>query len=113
MPVVVRIFRCCVSEGVPRRSFIVALFVGTVLNLINQGDVLLAGGPLDVTKLRLTFAAPYCVATCGAVFYRLSVAGRAGAAGQAGNPASAAASQGAQSVLPAALAGPVSSCDQS
>ncbi len=31
----------CMSEGVPRRSFVVALIVGTILNLINHGDALL------------------------------------------------------------------------
>ena len=61
----------CISDGVPRRSFIVALVVGTILNLINQGDALLSGGPLDWTKIVLTFAVPYCVATYGAVSYRL------------------------------------------
>ena len=33
--------RCATSDGVPRRSLYVALIVGTVLNLINQGDALL------------------------------------------------------------------------
>jgi hypothetical protein len=63
---------CCVSDGIPRRSFLVALIVGTILNLINQGDALLGGGHLNVAKLVLTFAVPYCVATYGAVSYRLS-----------------------------------------
>jgi hypothetical protein len=58
---------------VPRRSFIVALIVGVILNLINQGDALFAGGRLNFTKLILTFAVPYCVATYGAVSYRLSM----------------------------------------
>jgi hypothetical protein len=61
----------CVSDGVPRRSFAVALIVGTILNLINQGDALLSGAELNVTKIILTFAVPYCVATYGAVSYRL------------------------------------------
>src|SRR5438034_7927379 len=65
------IFGYCVSEGVPRRSFAVALIVGTILNLINQGDALLSGARLDFTKIILTFAVPYCVATYGAVSYRL------------------------------------------
>ncbi len=69
----VTICRCCLSGGVPRRSFFVALIVGTVLNLINQGDALLGGEPLNVTKIILTFAVPYCVATYGAVSYRMSV----------------------------------------
>jgi hypothetical protein len=61
-----------VSDGVPRRSFIVALIVGTILNLINQGDALFEGGRLNVTKVILTFAVPYCVATYGAVSYRMN-----------------------------------------
>jgi len=66
------ICRCCVSDGVPRRSFIVALIVGAILNLINQGDTLFGGSQLNWTKLILTFAVPYCVATYGAVSFRLS-----------------------------------------
>src|SRR5438132_14197968 len=64
----------CVSGGVPSRSFAVALIVGTILNLINQGDALLSGADLDFTKIILTFAVPYCVATYGAVSYRLRAA---------------------------------------
>ena len=55
----------------PRRSLAVAALVGTLLNLINQGDALLAGAPLDWLKIALTFAVPYCVATYGAVSYRM------------------------------------------
>jgi hypothetical protein len=65
------ICRYCVSDGVPRRSLLVALIVGTVLNLVNQGDALFGGGKLDLTKIVLTFAVPYCVATYGAVSFRL------------------------------------------
>ena len=68
----VTICRCCVSEGVPRRSFYVALIVGTVLNAINQGDAVLGNGSVDWVKLSLTFAVPYCVATYGAVSIRLN-----------------------------------------
>lgn len=49
-----------------RRSLGVALIVGTLLNAINQGDVLLAGGELSVIKMVLTYAVPFCVATYGA-----------------------------------------------
>ena len=56
----------------PRRSLVVALIVGTVLNLINQGDALFGGGHLNLTKIILTFVVPYCVATYGAVSYRMS-----------------------------------------
>lgn len=73
------ICRCCVDDGVPRRSLAVALVVGTLLNLINQGDALLAGEELDLVKIGLTFVVPYCVATYGAASLRLRTlrAGRA------------------------------------
>ena len=66
-----RIWLCCISDGVPKRSLVVALIVGTILNLINQGDALVVGARLDLTKLILTFVVPYAVATYGAVSYRL------------------------------------------
>ena len=47
------------------------LIVGTILNLINQGDAMLAGLPLDIVKLLLTYLVPYLVSTYGAVSYRL------------------------------------------
>ncbi len=75
----------CISEGVPKRSMLVAIVVGTVLNLINQGDALLRDGHIDLIKAALTFAVPYCVATYGAVSYRLRVE-----AGQARNAVRAA-----------------------
>ena len=60
-----------VSGGVPRRSLWVALIVGTILNLINQGDRLFSGQSLDLTKLALTYLVPYFVSTYGAVSFRL------------------------------------------
>jgi hypothetical protein len=65
------ILRLCFSEGIPKRSVLVAVVVGTILNLINQGDALFRGGHVDLLKLALTYAVPYCVATYGAVSYRL------------------------------------------
>ena len=68
------ICRCCISDGVPRRSLAVSLIVGTILNLINQGDVLFGMADLNLVKLILTYAVPYCVCTYGAVSYRMSIA---------------------------------------
>ena len=62
------------SEGVPQRSLWVALVVGTILNLINQGDSLLTGQRLDFTKIALTYVVPYFVSTYGAVSFRLHAA---------------------------------------
>jgi hypothetical protein len=69
------------SEGVPQRSLWVAVIVGTILNLINQGDTLLSGQHLDVAKLALTYAVPYFVSTYGAVSFRLHAAQRGRGAG--------------------------------
>lgn len=68
-----KIGKYCVSDGVPQRSFGVALIVGTILNVINQGDALLGESRVNFFKLVLTFAVPYCVATYGAVAYRLNM----------------------------------------
>jgi len=68
------IWRYAFSDGVPRRSLLVALIVGTILNLINQGDALFAGTALDPVKLLLTYMVPYCVSTYGAVSFRLHAA---------------------------------------
>ena len=51
----------------------VAVIIGTILNLINQGDALFQGEHLNLLKIALTYAVPYCVATYGAVSYRLSL----------------------------------------
>ncbi len=62
------------SDGVPSRSLLVALIVGSVLNLINQGDRLVTGQPPDVLKLALTYCVPYLVSTYGAVSFHLYAA---------------------------------------
>jgi hypothetical protein len=65
------IWQCIIAPGVPRRSLAAAVVVGTLLNLINQGDALFSGRRLDRLKLALTYIVPYCVATYGAVAFRL------------------------------------------
>ena len=48
-----------------RRSLVVAIVVGTALNLINQGAELLSGqGPM-LWKLGLTYVVPFLVASYG------------------------------------------------
>ena len=59
------------ERGIVRRSLILAVIVGTILNLINQGDALAAGMHLVAWKIALTYCVPYCVATYGAVTARL------------------------------------------
>jgi hypothetical protein len=60
-----QICRYCVPDRVPKGSFFLALIVGTVLNLIKQGKILIGGGKLNLIR----FSCPmqyYCVATYGA-----------------------------------------------
>jgi hypothetical protein len=61
------------ERGIVRRSLILAAIVGTILNIINQGDALFSGGPLVAWKIALTYCVPYCVATYGAVTARLDM----------------------------------------
>jgi len=70
-----RVWLYVTTEGVPRRSAIVAAVVGTVLNLINQGDAIVIGSGINWLKVALTYAVPYCVSTYGAVSYRLAIDG--------------------------------------
>ena len=51
------------------RAIYISLLVGTILTIINQGDVLLAGAvtPLVVAKILLTYAVPYSVSTFSAL----------------------------------------------
>ena len=50
-----------------RSSLVVAVVVGSILNLINQGDALLGEEPVVLWKLGLTYVVPYLVSTYGAV----------------------------------------------
>ncbi len=52
----------------------VALFVGTILALINYGDRIFLRydmSALDWVKLAFTYCVPYCVATYGAARYAI------------------------------------------
>ena len=57
------------EPGIVRRSFRVALIVGTLLVVINQGDRIVEGrlDSLVLAKILLTYLVPYLVATYAAV----------------------------------------------
>jgi len=58
--------RAVLRRPILTRSLWVALVVGTILNLINQGDRLANGELLDRGKLALTYIVPFLVASFGA-----------------------------------------------
>ncbi|MDX1588901.1 MAG: nitrate/nitrite transporter NrtS [Oleiphilaceae bacterium] len=59
--------RLSVSDGTPRRSFGLALVVGTVLVLINQWEAWVGAGSFSWGKAILTYTVPYLVSTYTAV----------------------------------------------
>jgi hypothetical protein len=67
-----RVLRYSFTDGIPFRSGCVALIVGTILNLINQGDAIFGAMTINWTKVVLTYAVPYVVSTYGAVSYAMS-----------------------------------------
>ena len=71
------LLRAVLRPPIVRRSAWVALIVGTILNVINQGDRLAAGAPPDWGKLALTYVVPFLVASYGA--WSALVSGDAGA----------------------------------
>lgn len=48
-----------------KRSLIVALVVGTILNVINQGGALVGDEPIVIWRLILTYFVPFAVASYG------------------------------------------------
>jgi hypothetical protein len=54
------------SPRIVQLALRMSLVVGTLLNLINQGDALFGSAQLDLFKLGLTYLVPYCVATYSA-----------------------------------------------
>ena len=57
------------EASVRKRAFNVALIVGSILAVINHGDVVLSGQATTTVwiKIVLTFLVPYCVATFASV----------------------------------------------
>lgn len=55
------------GDGTPKKAFLTALVVGTILTTINHGDTILDGSWPPALKVILTYCVPYCVTTWGAV----------------------------------------------
>jgi hypothetical protein len=66
-----RVLDLAFSDGIPARALMMAAIIGTILNTINQGDVIVHGEHVNWLKLCLTYLTPYIVSTHGAVMVRL------------------------------------------
>jgi len=58
------------------RALQVSAFVGTLLTIINQGDLLIKGAweSVNLLKVLLTYCVPYCVSTYSSAAYAVSAA---------------------------------------
>lgn len=65
------------AAHIVRNAFKVALVVGTILNLINQGERLVQGMPLSWWHVAMNYLVPYCVSTYSAVKNQMSHRGDA------------------------------------
>ena len=54
------------SWPIAKRSVVVAIVVGTILNAINQGPEIWAGEDVILWKLLMTYCVPFLVASYGA-----------------------------------------------
>lgn len=63
------------SRRIALNALRIALVVGTVLNLVNQGEALFAGARVSWIHLLLNYAVPYCVASYSAARNELTKRG--------------------------------------
>ena len=64
--------RLIFGDGTPRKAFLTALVVGSILTIINHGDIMLRGEYPPSLKVLLTYCVPYCVTTWGACTGKLA-----------------------------------------
>lgn len=63
-----------VNRKVIKRSTVIALIVGTLLNIINQYDALVYGTSIEWTKAVLTYCVPFCVSVISSVITMRDIA---------------------------------------
>lgn len=61
-----RFFKIVMSRHIVVNALKIALVVGSLLNLVNQGESLLRGGSISWLHLALNYLVPYCVASYSA-----------------------------------------------
>ena len=69
------LFQTACSGKIVKNSLRIALVVGSILNLVNQGDAILAGAGFSWTHVALNYFVPYCVASYSAARNELTPRG--------------------------------------
>ncbi len=62
----IRLLRIARRRQIVLPALKVALVVGTLLNLVNQGGNLIGGQPINFLQVILNFLVPYCVSSYSA-----------------------------------------------
>lgn len=62
----IRLLRIASRRQIVLPALKVALVVGTLLNLVNQGGSLLSGEPINLMQMLLNFVVPFCVSSYSA-----------------------------------------------
>ena len=59
--------RVACLPGTLRRTLVIAAIVGTLLSIVNQGDVIIRGDANTITWIRVVvnYLVPFCVSTAG------------------------------------------------
>ncbi len=60
------LFRVACSGWMVKNALRIALVVGTILNLVNQGGAILAGAGISWIHVAMNYVVPYCVASYSA-----------------------------------------------
>jgi len=61
-----RFIKTALSRHIVINAFKIAMVVGTLLNMVNQGERLLQGGTISWLHLMLNYLVSYCVASYSA-----------------------------------------------
>lgn len=60
------LLRIACTGKIVKNSLRIALVVGSVLNLVNQGEAIMAGAAVAWVQVALNYLVPYCVASYSA-----------------------------------------------
>ncbi|PKO62278.1 MAG: hypothetical protein CVU24_04790 [Betaproteobacteria bacterium HGW-Betaproteobacteria-18] len=69
------LFQAACSGKIVKSSLRIALVVGSILNLVNQGSAILAGTDISWIHVALNYFVPYCVASYSAAKNELTPRG--------------------------------------
>lgn len=69
------LFQAACSSKIVKNSLRIALVVGSILNLVNQGSAIMAGTGISWIHVALNYFVPYCVASYSAAKNELTPRG--------------------------------------